>query len=222
MYNYNKNIKMSEVQAHGFSWEKEILAIYGATPEEVKNINYTSKMDLPASLNRIDNCDLSIKTTGNKNSVCMADCLRVFDMVSGQKIHLVVVHYKQVKEIKQVVHIVEIDLTNSRELLFGTLTRAQIELLDSAVKSIPQKRKPTSEEHKHMYAIKKELQKLSGAIRLDIKCNSQQSRLQCSFNKFQSFIENNPRIIEKSNTNEFRGGSITKDIISCCRKFKPK
>lgn len=212
---------MGEVQSHGFSWEKELLAIYGATSEELKDIKYTSKMDLPAALNRINGCDLSIKTTGS-NCVCMADCLRVFDMVSGSKIHMVVVQYKQVKDIKQVTNIIEIDLTNSRELLFGTLTRSQIEKLDAAVKSIPQKRKPTPEEHKHMYSIKKELQKLSGAIHLDIKCNSQQSRLQCSFNKFKLFIENNPRIIEKSNTNEFRGGSITKEIQSTCRKFKLK
>lgn len=212
---------MSEVQAHGFSWEKELLSIYGATPEEIKEIKYTSKMDLPAALNRINGCDLSIKTTGS-NCVCMADCLRVFDMVSGPKIHMTVVKYKQVKDIKKVTNIIEIDLTNSRELLFGTLTREQIESLDAVVKAIPQKRKPTPEEHKNMYDIKKKLQKLSGAIHLDIKCNSQQSRLQCSFNKFQLFIENNPRIIEKSNTNEFRGGSITKEIQSLCRKFKPK
>jgi len=207
-----------EVQAHGFSWEKEILAIYGATPEELKDIKYTSKMDLPAALNRINGCDLSIKTTGS-NSVCMADCLRVYDMVSGPTIHMIVVQYKQIKDIKRVTNIIEVDLTNSRELLFGTLTRAQIESLDAAVKSIPQKRKPTPEEHKHIYAIKKDLQKLSGAIRLDIKCNSQQSRLQCSLNKIQSV---DTRIIEKSNTHEFRGGSITKEILSCCRKFKPK
>jgi len=213
---------MTEVQAHGFSWEKELLAIYGATPEEIKDIKYTSKFDLPASLNRIDGCDLSIKTTGKKNSVCMADCLRVYDMISGPKIHMVVVQYKQIKNIKRVTNIIEVDLTNSRELLFGSLTRSQIETLDAAVKAIPQKRKPTPEEYKYIYDIKKELQKLSGAIHLDIKCNSQQSRLQCSFNKFQLFIENNTRIIEKSNTNEFRGGSITKEIQSLCRKFKPK
>lgn len=213
---------MGEVQAHGFSWEKELLAIYGATPEEIKDIKYNSKFDLPASLNRIDGCNLSIKTTGKKNSVCMADCLRVYDMVSGPNIHMVVLHYNQVKDIKMVTNIIEIDLTNSRELLFGTLTRSQIETLDAAVKSVPNNRSPTPEEYKYMYDIKKKLQQLSGAIRLDIKCNSQQSRLQCSFNKFQLFIQNNPKIIASTNTNEFRGGSITKEIQSLCRKFKPK
>jgi hypothetical protein len=213
---------MGEVQAHGFYWQNELLAIYGATPEEIKKMNYTSKMDLPASLNRINGCDLSIKTTGKQNSVCMADCLRVYDMVSGPTIHMVVLHYKQVKDIKMVTNIIEIDLTNSRELLFGTLTRSQIETLDAAVKSVPHNRSPTPEEYKHMYDIKKKLQQLSGSIRLDIKCNSQQSRLQCSFNKFQLFIQNNPRIVASTNTNEFRGGSITKEIQSSCRKFKLK
>ena len=152
----------------------------------------------------------------------MADCLRVYDMVSGPNIHMVVLHYNQVKDIKMVTNIIEIDLTNSRELLFGTLTRSQIETLDAAVNSVPNNRSPTPEEYKYMYDIKKKLQQLSGAIRLDIKCNSQQSRLQCSFNKFQLFIQNNPKIIASTNTNEFRGGSITKEIQSLCRKFKPK
>jgi hypothetical protein len=214
-----------EVQAHGFTWEKQILAIYGATPEEMKSIKYTSKMDLPAQLNRINQCDLSIKTTGTPNSVCMADCLRVYDEVE-KGFNLVVVQYKQIGLIKQVAHIVEIDLSGSRQILFGDISRNEIEELDSAVKSVPSNRKPTSEEYKHMYAIRDELQKRSGAIRFDIKCNSTQSRLQCSFNKFQSFLTNNPtKIIAKSDTsqsNKFYNGSITHQIQSSPRKFKPK
>ena len=77
-----------------------------------------------------------------------------------------------------------------------------------------------------MYTIRDELQKRSGAIRFDIKCNSTQSRLQCSFNKFQSFLTNNPtKIIAKSDTsqsNKFYNGSITHQIQSSPRKFKPK
>jgi len=57
-----------------------------------------------------------------------------------------------------------------------------------------------------------------------IKCNSQQSRLQCSFNEFQRFIRENPsKVITKSNTNNFRGGMITSEITSSRRRFnKPK
>ena len=58
------------------------------------------------------------------------------------------------------------------------------------------------------------------AIHLDIKCNSQQSRLQCSFNHFQEFLAKNPdRIIAQSSSGSFRGGSITEEIASGRRTF---
>ncbi len=216
-----------EVQAHGFSWEKEILCnIYGATTEELKKIKYTSKMDLPADLNHLDKCDVSVKTSCSPNAVCMADCLRVFDSVSGGKsIHMVVVQYDQddTDKTKNVKTITEVDLTNSRDALFGALTRSQIEELDTVIKAVPQKRKPTEEEYDKMYALRDSLQKSSGAIHLDIKCNSTQSRLQCSFNRFQQFVEKNPtRRIARSDTNEFRGGAISSKIRSARRVIKKK
>lgn len=236
--NTENDPKRTEVQSHGFSWEQELMTkVYGATQDELKEITYTSKIDLPSNLNRLDKCDVSIKTSCSPNAVCMADCLRIFDAVSKgvndavndevskgdskTPIHMVVVHYKQDGSKKKVASITEIDLTSSRELLFGNLTREQIEELDRAVKSVPQKRKPTDEEYKKMYSIRDMLQKESAAIHLDIKCNSTQSRLQCSFNHFQDFIKNNPsRVVEKSNTNEFRGGKISSEIESLCRVFK--
>ena len=215
-----------EVQAHGFFWEKELIAIYAAKSGEPKDISYTNKFDLPAALNRLDGCDLSIKTTRSQNAVCMGDCLRVFDAASsGSPIHMVVVYYTQddASNTKNVAGIIEVDLTNSSEALFGTLTRSQIEALDAAVKSVPQKRKPTAEQYAQMYSLRDTLQVQSAAIHLDIKCNSTQSRLQCSFNRFQEFIEKNPeRIVAKSNTCEFRGGAISSQITSSRRRFKQK
>lgn len=219
-----------EVQAHGFSWEKDILQnVYNITQDELKSIKYTSKMDLPAHLNRLDHCNVSIKTTCNANSVCMADCLRVFDAVDNNiPIHLIVIEYQQndLTNTKHIKHIIEIDLTSSRELLFGNLTRQDLEELDTAVKNVPQKRKPTSDEYEYMYAIRNRLLKQSGALHLDIKCNSTQSRLQCSFNRFQEFVSKNPnRIVARSNhtsPNEFKGGVIKSAIKSARRVFKIK
>jgi hypothetical protein len=218
-----KKMPTNEVHAHGFSWEKELLRnVYHATDEEMTTIRYTSKMDLPSEYNRLEPCDISIKTTGSKNAVCMADCLRVFDAVSsGLPFHLVVVQYNQTPNTKQVSHICEIDLTNSHNLLFGSLSRSQIEELDKSVKSVPQKRKPSPDEYNHMYSIRNTMQPMSGAIHLDIKCNSTQSRLQCSFNQFQKFIQENPqRIIATSSTNQFRGGTIVSELVSSRRMFK--
>jgi len=183
----------NEVQSHGFSWERELICnVFGVTIEDYKQIKYTSKMDLPANLNRLDGCDVSIKTSCNLNTVCMADCLRIYDAVtSGNSFHLVVVHYIQddTNNTKNIIAITEIDLTASSDVLFGSLTRCQIEELDKLIKSIPQKRKPTQEEHKKMYILRDSLQMMSGAIHLDIKCNSSQSRLQCSFNKFKNLLK---------------------------------
>ena len=219
--------RMPEVQTHGFKWERNlILEVYGASESELKSIKYTNKMDLPAKLNHLDNVNLSVKTSCADNTVCMADCLRIYDAVSkAEPLHMTVVHYNQDDETKtkKLKSVVEVDLTNSKEALFGTLTREEIERLDKLVKSVPQKRSPTPEEHAALYALQAELQKKSGAIYMNIKCNSQQSRLQCSFNKFQEFLETHKeRVIAQSKTAEFRGKKILEEISSGRRVFKKK
>lgn len=223
----NKTSQRKEVQAHGFSWERELISkVYRATDEELAAIKYNSKMDLPAKFNRVNSSNISVKTSCTQNMVCMADCLRVFDAVSnGSPIHLTVINYKQcdTKKTKTITAIIEVDLTNSVDLLFGKLTRLQIEELDKLVKSVPQKRKPSTDEYNRMYALRNTLQEQSGAIHLDIKCNSTQSRLQCSFNRFQQFIKDNPaKVVAVSTTNELHGVAITSEIASSQRAFKPK
>jgi len=214
-----------EVQLHGKIWEVELCHVYGATSEDLKDIGYTDKMDLPANFNRLTHCNLSIKSTCSKNAVCMADCLRLYDAVSsGTPLHMVVIHYKHddTTNTKNVVSIVEVDLTSSHNELFGSLTRSQLESLDKTVKLVPQKRKPTPQEHQDFYSIRDSLQEFSGAIHLDIKCNSSQSRVQCSFNRFQEFLEQHPeRIVAQSNTNAFRGGTLS-SLKSSRRVFKKK
>ena len=225
----------TEVQSHGFKWEKELCVnVYGATMDELKGIKYTNKTDLPGKFNRLDeNCDISIKTSGSPNAVCMADCLRVFDAVSGAgaaggtPLHLTVIHYTQCDETqcKIVTSIAEVDITNSRNELFRPVTtRAQLEELDALVKSVPKKRRPTLEERASMYSLRDALQAQCGAIHLDIKCDSgSQRRLQCSFNQFQQFIIDHPeRLVERSETNAFRGGVISSQIVSGRRKFNKK
>lgn len=221
------SIQRKEVQSHGFSWEKEILQkIYKVTDEDLKTIKYTSKMDLPAELNKIGNYNLSIKTTCKSNYICMADCLRIYECVSsGNKIHMIVIVYKQndEKNTKKITNITQVDLTSSTEILFGKITRAELEELVSAVKAVPHKRKPTKDEYDKMYDIRNKLQQLSGEIHLDIKCNSQQSRLQCSFNNFENFLNNySDRIVQQSDSNIFYDEEITSEIQSSRRKFKKK
>lgn len=219
---------MPEVHKHGFSWEKSLLCgVYGAKEEELKGVGYTCKTDLPAALNRLDaGVGVSIKTAGLTNAVCMGDCLRVFDATSSaDPLHMTVVHYSQddATGTKKLESVTEVDLTGSAPLLFGPITRAELEALDRAVKAVPQKRSPTAEEHAAMYALRNALLPHCKAIHLDIKCNSQQSRLQCSFSRssFQQFLAEHPeRVVARSTSAEFRGGHIVEQVASARRVFK--
>jgi hypothetical protein len=217
----------TEVQGHGFIWQDELLCnVYGVTPEELTKIKYSCRVDCPSHLNRLDSCDLQIKVTGNPNSVCMGDTIRVFDLVSsGTVIHMTVVMYEQkdAPKKKVVKRIVELNLTNSRKLLFGSITRDELVELDKAVKSVPQKRKPTQKEHQHMYTLRDRLAEKGGALQLRIKCDSTQSRMQGELNGFQSFLsKHEDRIVAQSSSNKFRGGTITTEISSGRRVLKKK
>ena len=217
----------NEVQKHGFTWEDDFIRnVFHVSDDVRKQIEYTAKMDLPATLNKLDGCDVSIKTTGSPNTVCMGDCMRVYDSVcSGKPLHLLVVTYKQddVKNTKKLMEIVQVDITGLKDELYGSIKREDIEELVKVVKNVPQNRKPTPEEHEAMYSIQKKLIDKKGEIYFNIKCDSKQSRLQCSFNSFREFIERNPdKVIARSNTNEFRGGVVSMELESGRRKLKKK
>lgn len=215
-----------EVQKHGIVLQNELLKnVFKLTDEEIAQIKYTSKLDLPREFNRIGDFGGSIKTTKTPNKVDMADCLRVYDsMSSDEPLHMIVMQYKQLGDVKHVSEIIEIDLTSAQELLFGQLTRADIEELDRAVKAVPKGRQQTAAERAKIQELKKRLNNLSGAIHCNPKCDSKdQRRLQCSFNKFQQFLEENPaRIVERGTAAAFRGGAISGEVASGPRVFKEK
>ena len=218
-----------EVQAHGFLWERQLLTrVYGVTAEEMATITYTHHIDCPAAFNHTTHANVSIKTTGS-NTICMGDALTIFDKVAtkskeGAPLHLTVVRYKQATPTtKQVKEIIVVNLTDSLELLFGTALRADVEALDRLVKAVPQKRSPTPEEHTAIYALQKSLKAKLKGIYLNVKCDSKQSRLQCSINKWAAFIAANPdRVIVKSAGPSLYGGTIDEIIESAPRKLKKK
>ena len=215
---------MTEVQSHGFTWEKDLLHnVYGMTDAEKAQISYTERFDLPARFNHLEPANISVKCIGEKNAICMGDALRVYDEVSNEDIiHLTVVHYKQVGETKEVASIKELNLTKSKDLLFGSLTREQIQELDRLIKAVPQKRAPTDDEKAAIKAKQAELNRLTGFLQFNPKVNTQQSRLQCSFSckSFQSFLTKNPeRIVAQSISTLFRGSLISAVIQSSRRVF---
>lgn len=207
--------KKREVQKHGFFWEKHILCnCFNITEDKFKSIGYTDKHDLPKNLNP-KGFNISCKCSKSLNEVNMGDPIRLFDSVNNKedKIHLVVFFWEQKGDNKKVIKTYEINLTNKKDLLFGKITKDDLENLRNLVRKIPTKKKPTPEEHKQMYDLKKQLHKKKGAIRLDIKCNSQQSRIQCTIHKFTKFVKDNHKLVIEYNEKN-------KETDKC--KFKEK
>lgn len=226
---FKRTKSRGEVQSHGFRWEQEVLRnIYKI--DDPSKIKYTNEIDLPGELN--NGVKLSIKTTGSYNTVCMADCLRFFDSLHGEneKLHLMVILYKQISDKKVIERVVQLDLTSSIKLLFEDVSRKELEGLVKKVRNVPSNRKPTKKEHKEMYELRDKLQCKLKYIKLNIKCNSTQSRVQCSFNKFKKFLEENNTLIVSddagaSDTSKYwfpigNKGYISSYINSSPRKFE--
>jgi hypothetical protein len=209
-----------EVQSHGFTWEKEILASrYGATAESLGKISYTSKYDLPATHNPADpTLNVSVKASGSKAKVDMGDALRIYDAVSsGERVHMWVVNYKQEGDTKKAQALTCVDLTGAKKELFGELSREDVAAVDSRVKAIPKGVAPDTATKEAYKSMSKASNARSGAVILNPKVDSKaQRRLQCSFNHFDSFITANPtRIVEQTDPT-----FLTAELKSGPRTFK--
>lgn len=221
---------MTESQAHGKSWEDDIKSyIFWLTKEECDSIPHTARHDIPGELNRLDKgTNISIKTTGS-DTVCMADVSRVCENVgNGEQIHAIILMYKQnnSKKTKKLYRIIEFNLTNSRELLFGTATIEEINELVTYVKSIP---KDVTAAHRATYKrMAKDISAKNGgyisyAPKVDSKGQRRQRRVQCCIPKFSKFVKEHPeRVIAESQSGEFRGGTITEEIVSPPRQRNKK
>jgi hypothetical protein len=217
---------MPEVQKHGFIWERELATkVYGATEEECKANSYTAKHDIPSYLNKLDSVNVSVKTCNSKNAVCMGQPLNVLESVSsGEQFHATILRFKQVEKEKHLESLIELDLTNSKQLLFGDLIREEIEGAVELIKQIKGKRKPTPEERVEVDKLINALNLKTNTLKLNFKVGNpvRYNRLQCSFNKvnFKKFLEGNPdRIIARNEGTTFRGKTILEVIKSGKRIF---
>lgn len=184
---------MPENQRHGFLWESIIKStVFGVDGKE----KYTAIHDIPRSRNTLNpNENISIKTTGN-SLLCMGDALRVFEYEPDVEHTCIVIQYVQRGEEKVLTHVYELDLTQ-RDVLWGSVTKQDIEELDRLVRSMPANRRDPDID-KAITQKKRELNTKSGAIRFNPKIDSKtQRRLQCSIPLFASY-----RALIKTSTTE--------------------
>jgi len=218
---------MPENQGHGKTWEKELgIKVYKATKEELDTISHTAPIDVPRNINHLDEgVDVSIKVSG-KDTIDMADVVRVFDEVSSsEKIHMTVVLWEQKDPTtKKLKSITEVDLTNSVNLLFGSIKREQLVNLVTMTKAVGKVRPDVSCEERankisSAYAMRDELHKVSGFMHIHLMFyTNNPSRVQGQFTQFSRFVKENPRlVVAESKTGEFRGGKIAEEIVSTKR-----
>jgi hypothetical protein len=217
---------MPENQGHGKLWERDVgINVYKATDAELKTLSHTAPNDIPKDFNRLEGIDVSIKTTG-KDTIDMADIVRVYDKVSsGEPIHMTVVSWVQnTPTTKKLNYITEVDLTNSKSILFGTLQRDQLETLVTLTKSVGRVRADVSPEQRdktiaEAYAMRDELHTHSGYMHIHLMFyTNNASRVQGQFKKFSKFMKEHPsRVVAYSNTAAFRGGRIMEEITSTKR-----
>lgn len=217
---------MPENQGHGKTWERDLgLNVYKATEAELDTIPHTAPIDVPKSFNRLDGIDISIKVTG-KDTIDMADIIRVFDEVSGEeKIHMTVISWEQkTADTKKLKGILEVDLTKSVDILFGSVKREQLVELVQLAKAVGKVRPDVTPEERakkiaDAYTMRDELHRLTGCMHFHLMFyTNNPSRVQGQFLHFSEFVKKYPeRVVAQSDTGEFRGGRIAEEIESTRR-----
>lgn len=190
---------MPASQQNGHDFDNEVKTIYG-----VVSIGYTSPHDVPPELN--DGIAVSIKSSVGDTCDC-GDALRMFSNSELQKYHLIRGRFEQVGEQKHLREVHLIDMSNSKSLLWGTLTLEEVTTLSDLTKSY----RPGNEDiRKAVHALKNDLNKKSGFIQFRPKMDSQQHRLQCSIPSWRQLITAQPeRLVYHSTTGMFRDTQLT-------------
>ena len=222
---------MPENQAHGKIWEKNVgMNVYKATEAELKSVSHSAPIDVPRTFNRLESIDISIKTSG-KDTIDMADIVRVFDEVNREEtFHMTRVLWEQKDPTtKKLKDIIEVDLTKSANILFGSIKREQLVNLVTMAKAVGKVRPDVSREQRaiqiaSVYNMRDELQKNSGFMHFHLMFYTKHpSRVQGQFTQFSRFIKEHPeRVIAQSQTGDFRGGKIAEEIVSTPRLRKKK
>lgn len=210
----------NQSQKHGYIFEERIKNIFGC---EYKD-NDTGKYDIPCEFNKIDsNENCSIKITKSNNIDC-GDILRFFTLDNNpiHKTTIIIGKYIQhTPQTKKINKIYEINYTQElHKLLFGNITKEELENYINKVKNIPHGKNYD----KTYLAEKCELQKkYNMKINISPKVDSKkQRRVQCSIPNFEELLKKFIiKIYEPINDNIlYRNKLIERIINSGIRKLK--
>jgi hypothetical protein len=190
---------MPASQQNGHDFDNEIKQLFA-----VSNVGYTSLHDIPAQFN--DDTPASVKSSVGDTCDC-GDAIRMFNNSGLQKYQMIRGRFEQVVDSKHLREVDWVDLSNSSELLWGTLTLAEVTSLDELTKTF---RSGREDIRKAVHQLKKELNAKSGFMQFRPKMDSSQHRLQCSIPSWSKLINAHPeRTLYHTDTGMFRGSQLT-------------
>ena len=211
---------MPEVQLHGFDFENWIKKTFFAD----FTVSYSSKWDVPAEFNRLENVPeafqhlpVSIKTCKNRCPIGFGDALRQFNV--DEDFLLIVGFWEQSGANKNFVAVEAVKIgAIFWKNLFAPLTEDELKSLDSVIKN---KESHYAEVRKSAKEIKKSFAPTKMILNPKIDSKSQR-RLQCSlpFNVFWNDIlkKESSRNLETS----LFGERVPNPFVSGARIFKLK
>jgi hypothetical protein len=191
--------RMSASQQNGHDFDNEIKRIYN-----VVNVGYTSPHDIPSEFN--EGIPASIKSSLGDTCDC-GDAVRMFHNSQLEQYQLIRGRFEQVGEQKHLREVHLVDMSNSMNLLWGTVTLEETTALSELTKSY----RPGNEDvRKAVHALKNELNKKSGLMQFRPKMDSAQHRLQCSIPNWSKLITTRPeRVLYHTVTGLFRETQLT-------------
>ena len=202
----------SGVQNHGKIWENEILRkVYEISPD---SIPYTSIHDIPKERNKYTGYNVSIKATGT-NKVDFGDAMRIYETAEkGSPLESIIIKYKQHGDIKKIDKVLRLDLTNSKNKLFGNLpnVKERIQELSQMVKESNPKYKQFAKNLQ--IDMKKSGAFLTVAPKIGNPEKKRYGRLQISLPNITKYTDKYPESIIESTHCSIHGCSITNELIS--------
>jgi len=215
-------MEYTQSQGHGPAIENELRVKVWNLPMSKNN---TLPHDIPKHLNRFNpNEMVSIKSMKGY-TVCMGDILRVYDRCGPDEIlTLLIARYLQVGGEKRIVEIVEMNYNEEfHRLLFGTITRQEIEDYVASIRAIPPG-KASKKIREDYLKRKNDLQKIHHMrMHLSPKVDSKnQRRVQCAIPHLDQLWEQFPQFILSRTTDQVRGIPITTTYAFGSRVRKAK
>jgi len=214
---------MPQSQRHGFIYENHIRTLVFLL-EEVSND--TNTHDIRCIQNRFDSTEnISIKCSGGTRIEC-GDIQRFYSYDFSEKNTIIFIQYRQNTDITKIINrIYEIDYNQElHALLFGTITKEEINEYVQFIKSIPAGREAREQCKAEYKKRKKKLQTIRNmktCIHPKVDSGSQR-RVQCSFDISKIPEEFITYTSPKEVPNLLRGIKIPLTIESSIRKFNPK